>query len=102
MIVDCGRYVHTSAARNAEIRFVEGHQSCRAVVDGELSCGGPLRQKLRIVVIEQRDELECWVEAAIVYTSSAAWCKVPIVGPRDLAILLTERKWHGKICLIVG
>ena len=102
MIVDCCRYVHASAARNAEIGFVKGHQSCRAVVNGELSCSGPLRQKVWIVVIEQRHELKCWVEAAIMYTSSAAWCKIPIVGPRDLAILPAERKWHGKICLIVG
>ncbi|KAH0139771.1 hypothetical protein KCU67_g15058, partial [Aureobasidium melanogenum] len=82
-------------ARLAEVGFVERKEGGGAIVDGKLSCGGPLRQKIRIVVVEQRDKFQCWVKATTLYTSSAAWCKEPVVGPRNLAILPAEGKRHG-------
>lgn len=57
IVVDCCRHIHASTARLAEVGFVKRHERGRAVVDGKLGCGGPLRQKIWVIVVEQRDEL---------------------------------------------
>ena len=92
---------HTSTSSDAEVGFVERHQCCGTIVDGNLCRSWPFAEEVRVIVVKKRNKFESRVEVAVIHTRGAAWSVVPVVGPRDLTVLTVEREWHGQIGLIV-